>query len=85
MNFRPKKIYGTAKREVCPFCQNIATTKNKQGIPTCQSDKEKSLDNLKCACGEYLYVMEGKFGSYFNCPRCGNINFNKGLNMNGLL
>lgn len=44
--------------------------------------KNEKLNDLKCACGEYLDVLEGKWGPYFRCMNCGNINFKKGIEMN---
>ena len=79
-----KKIYGQSRIDKCPFCGKTATTTNKQKIPTCLQHKDKTLDNLRCACGDYLDLKNGKFGVYFNCMHCGNINFKKGLEMNNI-
>ena len=76
------KRYGQSKVENCPFCGKIGVTKNKQGVPVCQAHKDSTLDSLKCACGEWLDLNEGKWGPYFTCMNCGNINFKKGLEMN---
>jgi len=78
---RIPKRYGQSKAQNCPFCGKAAVTSNKQGIPVCIKHKGDNLD-LKCVCGEYLDVKNGKFGPYFHCMNCGNINFNKGLSMN---
>ena len=40
------------------------------------------MGNLKCACGSYLESRSGKFGPYFHCINCGNINFRKAMEMN---
>jgi hypothetical protein len=56
-------------------------TKNKQGIPVCINHKEDTLDDIRCICGSYLDLKDGKFGPYFNCLNCGNINFRKGLEL----
>jgi hypothetical protein len=77
----PKK-YGQSKIDNCPFCGKIGVTKNKQGIPVCINHKDSKLEDLKCVCGEYLDIRQGKYGPYFNCMNCGNINFRKGLEMN---
>ena len=77
----PKK-YGQSKIQNCPFCGKTAVSQNSQGIPVCANHKSEKLDNFKCACGEYLEVRSGKFGPYFYCMNCGNINFKKGLDMN---
>ncbi len=76
------KRYGQSKIEKCPFCDKHATTSNSQGVPVCTDHKEELLDGLKCACGEYLEVRSGKFGAYFNCINCGNINMRKALEIN---
>ncbi len=78
---RIPKRYGTSKKQDCPFCGRPAVTVNSQKIPVCINHKSDRLD-LKCVCGEYLDVRNGKFGAYFHCMNCGNINFNKGLEMN---
>ncbi|MBD3248731.1 hypothetical protein GF336_01680 [Candidatus Woesearchaeota archaeon] len=78
---RIPKRYGQSKENVCPFCGKNAVTENKQGIPVCMKHKEKFID-AKCMCGNWLDVRKGKFGPYFFCIRCGNINFRKGMEMN---
>ena len=77
----PKK-YGASKVDNCPFCKKHATSHNKQGVPVCVAHKGMNLPEFKCICGEYLTLMTGKFGPYFNCPRCGNINMRKALETN---
>lgn len=77
-----RKKYGEYKKDVCPFCSKIASVKNEQGVPTCQTHKKNLLQDLKCACGDYLDVMTGKYGPYFRCFNCGNINYQKGLVIN---
>ena len=77
-----KKVYGQYREENCPFCRKRGITKNSQGVPVCLDHKDRNLDGLKCMCGEYLDVKEGKFGPYFQCLNCGNINFRKGLELN---
>ena len=79
---RIPKIYGESKANECPFCGKTAVTSNTQGVPVCKEHKNKSLDNLRCVCGDYLDLKNGKFGPYFSCMNCGNINFRKGLDMN---
>lgn len=70
------------KTDNCPFCGKISITQNAQGVPVCQAHKERNLENIKCACGEYLEVLSGKWGPYFRCLNCGNINFKKVMAMN---
>jgi len=79
---RIPKTYGQSKVDKCPFCGKQGITKNKQGVPVCVKHKNSILGNLKCACGDYLDILDGKYGPYFNCMNCGNINFRKGLEMN---
>ncbi|MCH8067152.1 MAG: hypothetical protein IIC69_01060 [Nanoarchaeota archaeon] len=77
----PKK-YGQSKVDLCPFCRKEATTKNSQQVPVCYKHKESILQELTCFCGDYLELKDGKFGIYFNCANCGNINIKKALEMN---
>lgn len=79
---RIPKRYGQSKIDKCPFCERTATTKNLQGIPVCESHKKNNLENLKCACGEWLDVQTGKYGAYFRCFNCGNVSFQKAMEMN---
>ena len=76
------KQYGQSKVENCPFCGKRGIIKNGQGVPVCQTHKNSEILDLKCVCGEYLDLKQGKYGPYFSCMNCGNINFNKGLAMN---
>ncbi len=78
--FIPKK-YGVGKKTNCPFCDKSATTHNSQEIPVCRPHKEKQLEDIKCACGAYLFLEIGQYGPYFSCINCGNVNFKKGLEM----
>lgn len=80
--FGNRKVYGASRLEKCPFCEKTALTKNAQGIPVCLDHKHKEIGNLKCSCGKWLDLKSGKFGSYFNCINCGNISFNKAIDMN---
>ena len=80
MHFR--KVYGESKVEACPFCEKRAVIKNKQDIPVCLRHKGRELTNLKCMCGDWLDVRTGKWGPFFSCMRCGNVNFRRGLEMN---
>jgi len=77
----PKK-YGQSQISRCPFCGKQALTKNSQQVPVCIEHKNEKLNELKCACGEWLEMKEGKFGIFFNCIKCGNINFNRAIEMN---
>ncbi|SRR3989344_1555349 len=79
---RIPKRYGQSKSNKCPFCGVEATFQNAQGIPVCRRHRDFSLDDLRCVCGESLEPMTGKFGPYFHCMNCGNINFRKGIEFN---
>ena len=79
--FIPKR-YGQSKVDLCPFCRKDATTKNSQQVPVCYAHKASILKDLTCFCGDYLELRDGKFGIYFNCTNCGNINIKKALDMN---
>jgi len=76
------KRYGESRIETCPFCGRQAINKNPQGVPVCNDHKDKNLPEFKCVCGSYLLMQEGKFGIYFNCMKCGNMNFKKALEIN---
>ena len=76
------KRYGQSKVDLCPFCRKVATIKNKQQIPVCYKHKASILKDLTCFCGDYLELKDGKFGIYFNCNNCGNMNIRKALEMN---
>ena len=76
------KRYGQSKADICPFCRKDATTKNKQEVPVCYVHKSSIVQDLTCFCGDYLELKDGKFGIYFNCTNCGNINIKKALVMN---
>jgi hypothetical protein len=79
MGFKAKKVYGSYKRVICPFCDKQATAKNEQGIEVCSKHVERSVEDIKCTCGSWLEVKAGKFGRYFNCINCGNINYEKAM------
>ena len=81
-NMRIPKRYGEYRREECPFCGKQSITKNPQGVPVCLKHKERLLDGLKCVCGEWLDLRQGKWGPYFFCNKCGNINFKRALELN---
>ena len=79
--FRTKKVYGEYKTSNCPFCGKIATQMNEQGINVCRFHTKTKFEEIKCTCGKWLETRRGKFGPYFNCVNCGNISYNKGLEM----
>ena len=75
------KRYGESKTVTCPFCSKQALTKNKQKIPVCQTHVNDIIPEIKCVCGSYLELKEGKFGPFFTCINCGAVNFKKGMEM----
>lgn len=81
MGFKGKKVYGSYKTPDCPFCGKRATQKNEQGLEVCPEHIKKTMQDIKCTCGSWLETRSGKFGPYFNCINCGNINYQKGLEM----
>lgn len=59
------------------FCENSATTKNKEGVESCRKCSTKSGEGMKCPVdNSELEPKNGKFGSYFFCWSCGK-NWNK--------
>jgi hypothetical protein len=79
---RIPKRYGQSKTDNCPFCGKRAITNNSQQVPVCIHHKDYLLSDLKCQCGDWLDVMSGKYGPFFNCLKCGNISFTRGLEIN---
>ena len=77
-----QKKYGESRFDGCPFCGQQAITKNSQKIPVCLKHKNSEILDLKCLCGDWLDIREGKYGPYWQCMKCGNINFKRGLEMN---
>lgn len=71
------KRYGSYKTHKCPFCSKNAVTENKQKVPVCISHQNSIIPDQKCTCGSWLELMSGKFGHYFNCIKCGNVNFKR--------
>ena len=82
---RIPKRYGQSKIAECPFCGKQAIAKNTQGLNVCQYHKDNNIPDIKCTCGSWLDLKSGKFGPYFICINCGNINLNKGLEMMEIL
>lgn len=76
------KRYGQSKIDPCPFCGRTATVKNNQDVPVCDKHKNTPIPDLKCSCNSYLDLRNGKFGAYFHCMNCGNINMRKALALN---
>lgn len=51
-------------------------------IPVCLAHKKEFLNDMKCICGEELDIRTGKYGVFFTCIRCGNMNLRKVLEIN---
>ena len=77
----PKK-YGQSRVDKCPFCNKQATSTNNNGVPVCRQHKTSQMRELKCLCGSSLEQRTGKWGPFFTCYRCGNINMKKALEIN---
>jgi hypothetical protein len=76
---RIPKAYGQSIVENCPFCGKVATAMSEQGAAVCSAHTTMMIVNVKCSCGDYLDLLKGKYGAYFNCLKCGNVNYKKGL------
>ena len=74
-----KKVYGSYREENCIFCGERAICMNEQNLPTCVKHKHETvnMDKIKCSCGEFLDIKEGKFGSFFLCMNCGPMSIAK--------
>ncbi len=74
-----KKVYGAYREETCIFCGERAICMNRQDLPTCVKHKhdEVDMDKIKCSCGEYLDIKQGKYGSFFLCISCGPMSIAK--------
>ncbi|MBW2974098.1 hypothetical protein KY366_00110 [Candidatus Woesearchaeota archaeon] len=76
------KRYGQSRIDLCPFCKKNATTKNSQQVPVCHAHKASILPELTCLCGDYLELKNGRFGIYFSCTNCGNMNLSRAMEIN---
>lgn len=79
-----RKRYGESQQRTCPFCGRMATQKTKDGLEVCYQHIKGKLEEIKCSCGSWLEQRSGKFGPYFNCLNCGNVNLKKALEMKAL-
>jgi len=82
--FARKKTYGEYKTVRCPFCDRLATQKNEQGIEVCHKHVKEAVEEIKCTCGSWLEPKAGKFGRYFNCVNCGNMNYEKAMGIKAM-
>ena len=81
MRFKPRKVYGQSGQKSCPFCGKLATARNEQGLDVCRMHTKEVMQEFKCKCGNWLDLKQGKFGPYFNCFKCGNMSYDKGMAM----
>ena len=79
---RLPKRYGSYQVPKCPFCSRQAIAKNREGVPVCSPHRYQSLPDLKCSCGEYVDLKTGKWGPYFSCFKCGNVRFDRIMEVN---
>ncbi|MBS3148994.1 hypothetical protein J4219_09035 [Candidatus Woesearchaeota archaeon] len=80
---RIPKRYGQSQIARCPFCDSVATASNKQRFPVCSKHKDSEVGSIKCSCGSWLDMKQGPYGTFFLCFKCGPMNLNKILAMNG--
>jgi len=83
--FVGRKVYGESKVSTCTFCGAAATAITDSGLVVCRHHKDQKLEEIKCTCGSWLEQRAGKFGPYFNCLNCGNVNFNKAMEMKAVM
>lgn len=81
---RIPKVYGKSQLSSCPFCNRTATHKTESGLVVCYLHTKEQLEEIKCTCGGWLEQRSGKFGPYFNCLKCGNMNFNKAMEIKAI-
>lgn len=79
---RIPKRYGQSRQDNCPFCDRLGTTLNSQGVPVCTGHRKATLGEMKCICGGTLDLLKGKYGVFFSCMDCGNMNMRKALEIN---
>jgi hypothetical protein len=77
------KLYGQPRIDRCHSCGSQSTAKNRQQVPVCNQHRDEVLD-LKCACGSWLEIRNGKYGAYCHCINCGNINLRNALSINAV-
>lgn len=78
---RLPKRYGMSQERLCPFCSKQALSTNGQGVPVCKNHSATTLPEVKCVCGSWLELREGKWGPFFLCLQCGPVAFKKGIEM----
>ena len=78
---RLPKVYGESKTVQCPFCSKPAMSISCQKVPVCKNHVDAKLPEIKCTCGSWLEMREGKWGPFFLCLRCGPVSFKKAIEM----
>lgn len=76
------KQYGQSKISKCPFCGKDAYFHNRQNVPVCKDHKGNRVNDMKCACGSWLEMKQGKYGVFYVCLHCGPVNMRKALDIN---
>lgn len=76
------KQYGQSKISKCPFCGKNAYFHNRQNVPVCKEHKENRINDMKCACGSWLEMKQGKYGVFFVCLSCGPLSMRKVIDIN---
>ncbi|MBS3124149.1 hypothetical protein J4437_05980 [Candidatus Woesearchaeota archaeon] len=79
-----KKSYGQYKEVHCTFCEKMATQYTENQLPVCRLHLKGKMEEFKCLCGSWLEQRSGKYGPYFNCIKCGIVNYKKGMEMRKL-
>ncbi len=77
-----RKQYGESQIKRCPWCNATALTKNEQNVPVCLKHKQFLFSDVKCSCGKFVDVRDGKFGAFFICDTCGIKSIAKILEVN---
>ena len=78
---RLPKRYGESQERKCPFCGKLAMAISVQKVPVCKNHVDAKIPEIKCACGSWLEMREGKWGPFFLCMRCGVVSFKKAVEM----
>ncbi len=82
-----RKVYGQSTSSECIFCNTRALLLNAQKFPVCNTHRESLVDTdaLRCTCGGYLDIRNGKFGAFFTCMHCGPRSISKIKELNDIM
>lgn len=72
-----RKVYGESEKTLCAFCGRHATTRNAERVPVCEAHRTEKLEEVRCLCGRFMELKEGKWGPFFVCPACGPLRFDR--------